>query len=326
LGSLTHFAIVWLVINISYTANYIIEGRPGAKTPLEWFIYHTFYDSDTLVAILFCLLAEINYRYAFRRLNIPLFILTSLLTGIITITVLWLSKYDEKMTFGPVLFAAGYALLYALVRSSIYNIRHRKEIQLQQSRSELDTLKAQLNPHFLFNSLNYLYGTALNEKASLTADGIDKLSELMRYTISGIRENFVPLNHELKFIENYLALQRVRLPVKENIRVDITLPPPQTSRLQIAPMLLLPFIENAFKYGISMDDPCFIILKIEIINNRISMEIKNSITSKPAEKGNNIGIANTERRLKLLYQNQYTLKQARSGNEYAVFLTITPNS
>ncbi|PTS92074.1 hypothetical protein DBR11_27640 [Pedobacter sp. HMWF019] len=215
---------------------------------------------------------------------------------------------------------AAYAFIYAIVRDYYHQNKNRKLNRIQQADNELHALKAQLNPHFLFNALNYLYGTALKEKAPDTAEGIDIMSDMMRYTIHGMHENFVPLVEELKFIENYLKLQQVRLPEKDNIKISTQIvSDDRNHQLKIAPLLLLPFIENAFKYGISMDNQCEVQVKVIVVENELNMEVFNTIVQNRAEvKGNNTGIKNTTKRLDLLYQDSYQLDQKSTGLDYKV--------
>jgi sensor histidine kinase YesM len=326
-------SIHWLAINVAFTLHFIfrIITEPWYAdytryTPLQYFVKHAFNDADSLVFAASLLLIEINYQYLFTKLRLPVFILVCLLTGVFSSIIVYylnMPKFEDRnLPFEVIPFVAGYTLLYAVVRDYIYRFLHKKEVQLQQFKNELDTLKAQLNPHFLFNSLNYVYGTALTEKAPLTADAVDKLSEMMRYTITGIHENFVPLENELNFINQYISLQQVRLPEKENIRIKVQTSSPLTG-LSIAPLLLLPFIENAFKYGISMDEPCFVDINVDVSDSTLKMEIMNSICSRPIEiTGNNTGIKNTIKRLNLLYPDNYNLSQLQKGNEYKVLLTL----
>lgn len=330
-GWLIHYFLVLAVMNLAHIIRYM-EDLPHyvRKSPLQYFIEHTFYDVDNLVLILSLLFIEINYQYLFKKLRFPFFVLTSLLAGIISVTLLYylnLARFEgRRIPLQPILYVSGYALVYSIIRDYLYTTKHKKDIQLQQSINELDSLKAQLNPHFLFNSLNYLYGTALTEKAHDTADGIDKLSGLMRYTITGSHENFVSLDNELKFIEQYLALRKARIPQKESIEIDVQISSP-TKGLQIAPLLLLPFIENAFKYGIIMDGRSFVHIKINVVDATLTMSISNSISSAPIEiEGNNTGIRNTVKRLKLLYPDKHKLQQSNNGSAYKALLTLELNS
>ncbi len=330
-GWAIHSGIFLAGFFLFYAERYITSTHAYFKRtpPWEYFIRHAFYSTDYLHLLLSLLFIEINYRYFFKKLRLPVFVLICLLVGVCSLALIWIFNFERFQKWGVpyqlAFYVAGYALVYAIIRDYIHKIRHKKDIQLQQSKSELDTLKAQLNPHFLFNSLNYLYGTALTEQAPQTANGIDKLSEMMRYTITGIHENYVLLENELNFMEHYLELQQARLPQKDSIKIDIQITR-STKEQQIAPLLLLPFIENAFKYGISMDEPCFVTIKILVVGSSLYMEISNSISSKPIEiKGNNTGIKNAIKRLNLLYPDNYKLSQTDNGNEYKTLLTLKLN-
>ncbi|HEX8377863.1 MAG TPA: histidine kinase [Pedobacter sp.] len=328
LGWLSHYVLVQVAILLAYIIEYM-EPLPNyvRTTPWEYFVRHTFHEADSLVLIFTLLFIELNFQFLFKKSRLILFVVPCILVGglsLITLYYLNLYRFENgNIPFDVILYVAGYAFLYSLIRDYFDTIRHKKNIQRQQYKSELDSLKAHLNPHFLFNSLNYLYGTALTEKATHTADGIDKLSELMRYTISGIHENFVPLESELKFIEQYLSIQLARLPEKDNIKIDIQISSSVKGH-QIAPLILFPFIENAFKYGISMDEDCFVNTKIEVTVTSLLMEISNSIINLPiTTEGNNTGIKNTVKRLELLYAGKYKLKQISDGREYKTSLTLT---
>lgn len=295
--------------------------RHDQTEPISHYFARHLINKDVIIAAELTLLAEICYQYLFKKHNLFWFISGCLLSAaFMVIAYLWLrDKIDPVVklnTIAPVVFTAGYIFIYALIRNYFYACSIKKDIQLSQSRHELDALKAQLNPHFLFNCLNYLYGTALREKAGQTAEGIDELSEMMRYTISGIHQNTVPLQNEIDFIAHYLKLQQARLPQKDSIKVNIVLPQ-QVPALQIAPLVLVPFIENAFKYGISMDEPCFVEIKISIDDTTLNMAAGNSIVAKPIEiTGNNTGIKNTLKRLSLLYPGKYHVKQTSSSTQY----------
>ncbi|SJZ63531.1 sensor histidine kinase [Sediminibacterium ginsengisoli] len=330
LGWLAHFGMIWVLVNLFHIYEYIINTPYTGRTPWEFFVYHTFHDIDTLILMICLFYIEINHQYFFKKRHFFLFVLSSAVVGMVGCATFSIMQHDNNkdiyIDFGQFLIITVYALLYSIIRNYLHQIRYRKDLQLQQSKNELDALKAQINPHFLFNSLNYLYGTALNEKAPATADGIDKLSGMMRYTIIGLHENFVSIKDEFQFMDNYLALQQARLPKKDNIRIDIRTPAVLPDA-QIAPLLILPFVENAFKYGISMDEPCFIQIRIEISGNKLVAVIKNRIVKGLVEiKGNNTGIKNTIERLKLLYPHNYDLTQANDGNNHETILQLALNS
>jgi sensor histidine kinase YesM len=215
-----------------------------------------------------------------------------------------------------------YNITYFYIRNSIENQKRVAEKRYQKSQAELDVLKAQLNPHFFFNSLNNLYGTALQENAPKTVNLIEQLSSIMRYTMGEAQNAFTDVKNELDFIENYWSLQAVRLPKIETIQLSKQVFFDEKPT-QIAPLLLIPFLENAFKYGISIDKASKIELDLSIQNQQLKMVLSNIIQQdKILEKGNRIGIENTKKRLELIYNNQYTLTQSQEMKVYTVVLTI----
>lgn len=330
---IVHFLIMWIAI-IAFTlipylyhvhlwGNYI-NNTDG--TPVTGWQYATNLNKDLFVVALFIFLTEAIRQFLFKKYHFIVFVAGCLLTGIIACAGLAylrphvFQQQGKLSAIGPILYIAVYAFVYVIVRDYYLQNRNRKLHRIQQSENELHALKAQLNPHFLFNALNYLYGTALKENAPDTAKGIDIMSDMMRYTIHGMHENFVPLQDELKFMENYLRLQEVRLPIKDNIKISTQIVSDDPNHQQkIAPLLLLPFIENAFKYGISMDAPCEVQIKIVVAENELHMEVFNSIVQNRAVvSGNNTGIKNTIKRLDLLYPDSYRLDQKNTDLDYKV--------
>lgn len=282
---------------------------------------------DLLLIIGFTLLIEVNYQYLFEKLPWAFYTLCCLLIGIISLILLIILNREQITLQGiasvvqPALWLSAYAFIYSLLRDYYYQSRHKKELLLQNFESELYTLKAQLTPHFLFNSLNYLYGTALKEEAHHTADGIETLSEMLRYTITAMNDDYVSLAKELNFIEQYIALQKVRVS-NTDIQTDIKIQADLQS-LHIPPLLLLPFIENAFKYGISIDKPSPIKIKISVEKQALTMEVFNRIVEGQTEvKGNNTGIRNTLKRLDLLYPDSYKLDCRDFKTTYQVSLYL----
>jgi sensor histidine kinase YesM len=339
-NSLAHFGLVWAVINLFIVVPYIYHvNRYGNyifhddKTPVsawEYFVQSSL-RYDMIVVALFLLLAEVQYVYFFARLKWYLYAVGSLLVSILSFVVLVLHNPVALKLSGiwsatqPILLMTAYATVYGILRDYFYQLKHKKALQLQQTENELNALKSQLNPHFLFNSLNYLYGTALKESAPVTADGIDQLSDLLRYTITGMHTNFVPLEEEIQFINNYLALQKARLPAKEDITVDIHIAPAEPG-WKIAPLLLLTFIENAFKFGISMDEHSNVNISLTINNGWLTLQVVNKIIKGHSQvKGSNTGIKSTLKRLELLYPGRYKLANSNTGTDYKVLLEVQLN-
>jgi hypothetical protein len=186
--------------------------------------------------------------------------------------------------------------------------------------AELSYLKAQINPHFLFNTLNSIYALAVT-KDDRTADAVINLSGLMRYIIKDVREDKVPLEKELDYINNYLDLQRSRL--RDTADIDFTLEGDAGNKT-IAPLILITFIENAFKYGINPDEDSPVRIHISITDMALQLEVFNRKVRKTHEHSSTgIGLENTKERLQLLYPGRHTLHITENDEHFSVHLTIT---
>lgn len=194
--------------------------------------------------------------------------------------------------------------------------REQLVLQQQKTEAELTALKSQINPHFLFNTLNTIYNEASAAENDKVADLVQQLAGIMRFTLQESAKPFISIESELAFLDKYLTLQRARLPKRDSIRVDIHMDyDGQPAR--IAPLLLIPFIENAFQYGISFENPCFVTINLVIENQTLTLQLQNSTFPKATHrKGHGMGIHNVRQRLKLIYPHQYTLE---IKDEEAVF-------
>lgn len=199
--------------------------------------------------------------------------------------------------------------------------QHNKEIASEKLQAELSFLKAQINPHFLFNTLNNIYALA-TANSEQTAPAVLKLSSIMRYVLTEARNDLVPLEKEIQFTTHYIELQKMRLTSKSG--VDFTVKGDPLGR-QIAPLILLPFIENAFKYGISTREASTITIILEINKDSLYFSVSNHKhinTGLKVVDNTGIGIENTRRRLELLYKDQYVLKIEDTTGDFAVHLNI----
>jgi hypothetical protein len=304
-------------------------------TPFSGFQYFLWHHQDWLYPMLapfvFTFFIELNYKWVRNNMARGIFyiIKTSLFCGLGVLFCyfshnVWLINVGYQV--GGV-FTEGVQILFIFIIYSVcYTlIRHSfdSKTQLaQQSQAELTALKTQLNPHFFFNSLNSLYGTALQENASKTVSLIEQLSSIMRYTLGEAQNHLTDVRNEMEFVENYWALQQIRLPQKSNIQLSKRLFFDEKPT-QIAPFLLIPFIENAFKYGSSVDKKCTIDLVLTVENQQLKMVLSNTIQQdKILEKGNGIGIENTKRRLDLMYGSRYSLMHNQNSGIYTVVLNI----
>lgn len=196
---------------------------------------------------------------------------------------------------------------------------------LGKSSAKLDSLKSQINPHFLFNALNTLYGTSLQENAERTSEGIQKLGDMMRFMLEENMQDKITLNREIDYINNYISLQKLRTQTSPNIVIETTIDD-KVNNLLISPMLLIPFIENAFKHGISLREKSHIKISLHIEGNSLYFDVYNSVHPKletDLEKYHNgIGLENVKQRLQLLYKKKHELIIRENANEYFVHLTM----
>lgn len=198
-----------------------------------------------------------------------------------------------------------------------------KEVESEKLKSEVAYLRAQINPHFLFNTLNGIYALAL-ERSESTADAVFRLSGMMRYAINESQKSTVSIEKEFEYIHHYLALQKLRITPDTILEYNIE---SDDNSLQIPPLLLISFIENAFKYGLNPEKESMIDICIKVKNNQLYSNIKNSIVAKPyEEEKSSIGILNTKKRLELLFPKKHKLSIFESDDFFNVELIIDLNA
>ncbi len=214
------------------------------------------------------------------------------------------------------------AFAYRFSRDWFANERLRRSISEHQLRAELDVLKSQINPHFLFNALNNLFSMALQSGDEKTAEGISKLSEMMRYVLERASEDKVSLQEEIQYISDYNYLQQLRF--KEHVRVQFDYPEGPV-HFQIAPMLLVPFVENAFKYGVSSKTCTTITISMTLREEAFVFEIDNQkVESRETIPSTGLGLKNVRQRLQLVYPDRHELTIAEDDHTYKARLTISP--
>jgi two-component system, LytTR family, sensor kinase len=318
--------IIWLILLLLFL---IGEAEPEAL--LTW-----------IVLIPYGILL---YSVAFQRLiprslgkKKPLlfYILQSMLViAILFVPVLFalLMSTDEDMAFTINSFNTLFQLFITVPLAWLVYKKQQKgneevttlKKELKQSTASIDFLRSQINPHFLFNALNTLYGTAIQENSERTSEGIQKLGDMMRFMLQENMQEKISLAREIEYLQNYIELQRLRTdhnPIVQ-IQTDIQLP---NTVLQIAPMLLIPFVENAFKHGISFREPSYIKVMLAIENNTLFFDVQNSkhvrTGTDPEKDKSGIGLENVKQRLLLLYPNKHELLIRDAVNQFFVHLTI----
>ena len=215
-------------------------------------------------------------------------------------------------------------VMIALYEYSASQKLKRREILLmkEKTEAELNFLKSQINPHFLFNTLNNIYSLA-REKSDKTADVILKLSNLLRFILYETKEKFIPISKEIQFMNTYLEIQKIRFDERLKIEFQNSVTDNQE---YVLPLILLPFLENAFKHGaIESTDKKFIKVNLELKNNILNYSVINSFERNDNEESKGIGLINFERQLKLVY-NDFRLQTEAENNIFTATLYINLNS
>jgi two-component system, LytTR family, sensor histidine kinase AlgZ len=199
----------------------------------------------------------------------------------------------------------------------------QKEIENERLLAELNFLKAQINPHFLFNTLNNLYYLAYTQSSN-TTEVIAKLSQMMRYMIYDSNYLQVPLTTEIEYMQNYISLERLRL--NDQIPISFSVEG-NAEGVLIAPLIFITFLENAFKHGVSNNDKnAFVKIAMTLEGKQCIYTVENSKlpgTKPEAEEKSGIGLQNVKRRLDLSYPDRYTLSTYDKPDRYSVQLNIT---
>jgi two-component system LytT family sensor kinase len=198
------------------------------------------------------------------------------------------------------------------------NERVQRDLENQRLSAELAFLKSQINPHFLFNSLNSIYSLAY-QKSDTTPEAILKLSEIMRYMLYESNDNKVDLAKELQYLQNYIDLQKIRFGNKAFVDFKIN---GEVGSQKIVPLLLIAFIENAFKHGVANDPSSPIRLLINMDNTQLHFYMENKKHSLNRDPEGGIGLNNVKRRLDLLYPGKYSLTIQDETNTYTCELSL----
>jgi hypothetical protein len=195
-----------------------------------------------------------------------------------------------------------------------------KQIASEKMETELAFLKAQINPHFLFNSLNSIYSLALS-KSDKAPDAVLKLSEMMRYVTDESKNEFVPLDKEVNYLNNYIELQTMRMPASTKLEYKISI---TEAHKQIAPLILIHFIENAFKHGLSTEVNSTIQIDIICTDDELSLYTANPKLNSPKynQGEDSIGLQNTVNRLEFMYPNKHKLTIDDTPTHYFVTLKM----
>ena len=267
--------------------------------------------------------AKINYAVQ-KELIVPFLGLFTYALLSVILYLLWHKIADRGFFFGLFVIPNLFGFATALIRWFFFQENKQLQSKVFQKSAELDTLRSQINPHFLFNALNTLYAVALKEEAEMTSNGIQKLGDMMRFMLHENHQDRIPLSKEIEYLENFIEIQRMRLDESHEIEIRLNIQN-LDHEIYIAPMLLNPFVENAFKHGISFRKPSWIYITLTFDAQKLYFKVHNSLHPKnenDTEKQSGIGLENVQKRLELIYPQRHTLEIQQSEQDYFVSLTL----
>jgi len=229
---------------------------------------------------------------------------------------IWEITLDNTLTsFALLLLIGGFIrLTYSFIR----NQNEKKALENLNLNAEVNFLKSQINPHFLFNTLNSIYAQA-HSRSDKTEFSILKLSELLRYVLYDSGERKVDLAKDIQYLNNYIDLQKIRLSSKVTVKYDVS---GNLHGHMIAPLLLISFIENAFKHGVSYSQASVINITIRVFEKTLTLVVDNPIVERNSFDTGGLGLKNVTRRLELLYPGKYQLDIRKDELQYSVNLKL----
>lgn len=222
-------------------------------------------------------------------------------------------------------FYIAVSMAYGIVRHQIQLERRQQLLEKEKLSAELKLMRSQINPHFLFNALNNLLAISERHQQEEISEGISRLSYLLRFIIYDTQSKFISLEQEVEFIKDYIKLNALRYDESDPIEVVFNVSD-NLKAAKIAPALLIPFVENAFKHGIDINSPSFIKIDLTLNDNQLRFLVSNSIhktkLDKIAAQYNGVGLKNVKRRLKLIYPDDSRLLINQDDDKFMVDLTI----
>ena len=223
----------------------------------------------------------------------------------------------------PIFLGILLSFAYRFSKDWLVNLTIIEKLKAEKLAAELSYLKSQVDPHFLFNTLNSLYALSLEEKSINTAESIAKLGTLMRYNLHDSDQEYIELSKELDYINKYIDLQSLRLTKENQVTNKSELTYKELESKKIAPMILIPFIENAFKYGVRPTEATTIEIIFEIDAHRLKMNVSNTIVNhRKVNENSGIGLSNVRKRLDLVYPGNYQLEIEEKENIFKVMLEV----
>jgi two-component system LytT family sensor kinase len=222
----------------------------------------------------------------------------------------------------PTMLMLSFLAFGKFMGDSIRNQKKLEDLQKEKLQSELESLRSQINPHFLFNALNTIYGMARRTDHA-TADAIIKLSDILRHGLYECEDQQISLDKEIVFLKQFVEFAQLRLHDKEKIQLAIDA---EVNDQHIAPLLLIPFIENAIKHGLQSNEDSWVKVDLSVLQNSLTFSCRNSCnnlrTGGAVAVSSGIGLKNVRRRLELLYPGNYLLDIKHEPHQFAVTLKL----
>lgn len=315
------FLIILLTLNVLINIQY----TPLSNTKMY------LYQGISVLAVYIMAVLHNKYMLQLLIMKRQYWQYTWLLLGWLTVTTaitytlrVHVFKVDiEMLWIGDLVFAitcllVGIGLWFMYRQATLHTMELRNSLLMRDK--EIQYLQSQLNPHFFFNTLNNLYGVSLRYP-NKTPELILSISELLRYQLESSRKQLVPLEDELQFIRNYVHLERAR--VRQRCQVNFKKKGSEKDLL-ITPLILITFVENAFKYAPSSIQASYIKVELEIRNETLLLRIRNTVpANKSSVSSTGVGLNNVKQRLALAYPDKHTLVTHEENNIYHTELLLT---
>lgn len=309
----------------SFTLLFVYQNPEGTVNDyLSWF-----WILSVAAAVVYTNLYYLLPKFFFPKKYIP-YAISLLLLLVVGSYATYMGVVSDKEILRSNFFQGFINLFFFVVITSslrFYRGYQRKQARLikvenEQLKTELKLLKAQVNPHFLFNTLSNLYGLILHDQNEQAAEITLKLSDLMRYLLKSSSMEKVRLSEEIKFLEDYLSLEKIRLSHNLDIQLEVS---GLDEEVQVAPLLFIPLVENTFKHGLqTISEDCFAHFTLAKQGRDLFFEAHNSI-GQPRQQvlQSGTGLNNLRKRLALIYPNQHILEIAENEADFKASLQIT---
>jgi two-component system LytT family sensor kinase len=320
--------IIWLGYTTLPLLNLQRDTAKPSVNPYTSLIYWAYVSVSCI--ILFYIHSEYLFPKVYKQKPIQYFLLLiavmlGLVMGRYYVRIAFVEGGPSQLfyvnTFIQYFFIFGISASYCFFSEYQKNQQAQRETENERLKSELSFLRSQISPHFMFNLMNSL--VSLNRKKSnLVEPVLLKMSDLLRYMLYEKDDKQISLENEVKYLENYIDLQKIRF--GDYVEIDFLVQKSLHSK-NIEPMLLIPFVENAFKHGVGLVESPTIKIDLQTTANQLSFRVSNKFSSDKKESkdgASGIGLANVRRRLELLYPNQYVLNVEEKDNFYITDLKL----